>query len=131
CVTQSSKGFDWKTAVRIPCHSSLCFFQAEDGIRDGHMTGVQTCALPISSLANCSVRAAASSLVTRVLTSSTSGSTGTGLKKCRRSEERRVGKEGRSRWASDHRKTKEKYTKKNVSQIKLIGDRKQQKGSMQ
>src|SRR5439155_8629925 len=24
------------------------FFQAEDGIRDGHMTGVQTCALPIS-----------------------------------------------------------------------------------
>src|SRR5690625_4379733 len=27
---------------------SLCFFQAEDGIRDGHVTGVQTCALPIS-----------------------------------------------------------------------------------
>src|SRR5690625_2419202 len=26
------------------------FFQAEDGIRDGHVTGVQTCALPISSL---------------------------------------------------------------------------------
>src|SRR5690625_6947107 len=25
-----------------------CFFQAEDGIRDGHVTGVQTCALPIS-----------------------------------------------------------------------------------
>src|SRR5207253_3457038 len=24
-------------------------FQAEDGIRDGHVTGVQTCALPISS----------------------------------------------------------------------------------
>src|SRR5439155_11695749 len=23
------------------------FFQAEDGIRDGHVTGVQTCALPI------------------------------------------------------------------------------------
>src|SRR5207253_6807653 len=23
-------------------------FQAEDGIRDGHVTGVQTCALPIS-----------------------------------------------------------------------------------
>src|SRR3984893_19089000 len=32
---------------------SLCrfFFQAEDGIRDGHVTGVQTCALPISSAA--------------------------------------------------------------------------------
>src|SRR5207253_3364695 len=28
---------------------SFCFFfQAEDGIRDGHVTGVQTCALPIS-----------------------------------------------------------------------------------
>src|SRR5690625_6606093 len=25
------------------------FFQAEDGIRDGHVTGVQTCALPIGS----------------------------------------------------------------------------------
>src|SRR6266508_2298488 len=27
------------------------FFQAEDGIRDGHVTGVQTCALPISDIA--------------------------------------------------------------------------------
>src|SRR5690625_7369875 len=26
----------------------IYFFQAEDGIRDGHVTGVQTCALPIS-----------------------------------------------------------------------------------
>src|SRR6266508_6151140 len=26
------------------------FFQAEDGIRDGHVTGVQTCALPILGL---------------------------------------------------------------------------------
>src|SRR5207253_8500491 len=26
---------------------SCFFFQAEDGIRDGHVTGVQTCALPI------------------------------------------------------------------------------------
>src|SRR5690625_3730208 len=26
----------------------LFFFQAEDGIRDGHVTGVQTCALPIT-----------------------------------------------------------------------------------
>src|SRR5690625_6699505 len=25
----------------------IIFFQAEDGIRDGHVTGVQTCALPI------------------------------------------------------------------------------------
>src|SRR5690625_7018073 len=28
--------------------SMFFFFQAEDGIRDGHVTGVQTCALPIS-----------------------------------------------------------------------------------
>src|SRR5215510_11084421 len=28
------------------------FFQAEDGIRDGHVTGVQTCALPISARAS-------------------------------------------------------------------------------
>src|SRR5690606_40909803 len=27
----------------------LFFFQAEDGIRDFHVTGVQTCALPIST----------------------------------------------------------------------------------
>src|SRR5215510_1843873 len=31
--------------MRIVC---FFFFQAEDGIRDGHVTGVQTCALPIS-----------------------------------------------------------------------------------
>src|SRR3989475_6786346 len=30
-----------------PCVSSCFFFQAEDGIRDLTVTGVQTCALPI------------------------------------------------------------------------------------
>src|SRR5690625_233641 len=30
----------------------LFFFQAEDGIRDSHVTGVQTCALPICLIAN-------------------------------------------------------------------------------
>src|SRR5690348_18277456 len=30
---------------------TLFFFQAEDGIRDGRVTGVQTCALPILWLA--------------------------------------------------------------------------------
>src|SRR5690606_40122565 len=29
--------------------SFIFFFQAEDGIRDFHVTGVQTCALPISA----------------------------------------------------------------------------------
>src|SRR5690606_40928920 len=31
------------------CFLYFFFFQAEDGIRDFHVTGVQTCALPISS----------------------------------------------------------------------------------
>src|SRR6266850_6547580 len=31
------------------------FFQAEDGIRDYKVTGVQTCALPISSFGGCDV----------------------------------------------------------------------------
>src|SRR5690606_40351473 len=31
------------------CSGWSFFFQAEDGIRDFHVTGVQTCALPISS----------------------------------------------------------------------------------
>src|SRR5690625_2305296 len=36
----------WKSQRSIlPC--AFFFFQAEDGIRDGHVTGVQTCALPI------------------------------------------------------------------------------------
>src|SRR5690606_41173121 len=30
-------------------HVFFFFFQAEDGIRDFHVTGVQTCALPIST----------------------------------------------------------------------------------
>src|SRR3984893_4865196 len=35
-----------KTCCVLPLR--FFFFQAEDGIRDGHVTGVQTCALPIS-----------------------------------------------------------------------------------
>src|SRR5690606_40860439 len=31
------------------CFFLFFFFQAEDGIRDFHVTGVQTCALPISA----------------------------------------------------------------------------------
>src|SRR5690606_40688061 len=38
-------------ALVCPVLSSVFFFQAEDGIRDFHVTGVQTCALPISELA--------------------------------------------------------------------------------
>src|SRR6266702_3462852 len=36
-------------AIGAPSET-VFFFQEEDGIRDGHVTGVQTCALPISYL---------------------------------------------------------------------------------
>src|SRR5437870_11682836 len=35
--------------MTIKSNNFIFFFQAEDGIRDGHVTGVQTCALPISA----------------------------------------------------------------------------------
>src|SRR5258708_2356561 len=35
------------------CRIVVFFFQAEDGIRDDLVTGVQTCALPISALRRC------------------------------------------------------------------------------
>src|SRR5690625_395673 len=37
---------------RPPCRCSVFFCQAEDGTRDGHVTGVQTCALPISDVSD-------------------------------------------------------------------------------
>src|SRR5439155_15006252 len=37
------------TYVSYCSMNDFFFFQAEDGIRDGHVTGVQTCALPILS----------------------------------------------------------------------------------
>src|SRR5947209_13789603 len=70
------------------------FFQAEDGIRDIGVTGVQTCALPISPRYR------------NKLVSQAQG--GRGFTTCRlrnlrhRSEERRVGKECRSRWSPYH-----------------------------
>src|SRR6266481_1665601 len=39
------------------------FFQAEDGIRDGTVTGVQTCALPISSNIEVKCRVAGGSTI--------------------------------------------------------------------
>src|SRR5690606_40356744 len=72
------------------------FFQAEDGIRDFHVTGVQTCALPILRLTREPSSNAAvddGSLVSRMRHDGPSSEV--------RSEERRVGKECRSRWASE------------------------------
>src|SRR2546430_5979042 len=71
----------------------LFFFQAEDGIRDLTVTGVQTCALPISV-----VLAAALLLLGARATPAAHA----GAKVSKRSEERRVGKECRSRWSPYH-----------------------------
>src|SRR5687767_6758446 len=52
----------WRSGCRTPWArapspwsnwSAVCFFQAEDGIRDKLVTGVQTCALPISFFTLC------------------------------------------------------------------------------
>src|SRR5437868_5846843 len=91
------------------------FFQAEDGIRDRNVTGVQTCALPISWRLNtiCSSARPTRSIGTmdsrRPSNSSQifSGNvTARNISRPRRSEERRVGKECRSRWAPWHEKEK-------------------------
>src|SRR3712207_7380962 len=93
------------------------FFQAEDGIRDIGVTGVQTCALPICQ-AGCAARARATisatcsaesdgtsptlSPVAGLSTSIVSWPVISGAVSSRRSEERRVGKECRSRWSPYH-----------------------------
>src|SRR2546430_5834782 len=88
------------------------FFQAEDGIRDLTVTGVQTCALPISSpiygMPILDVDKAKSIIVLK--RSMNPGFAGIENElfyhpKCTmlfRSEERRVGKECRSRWSPYH-----------------------------
>ena len=76
------------------------FFQAEDGIRDYKVTGVQTCALPIWRFLNLN-RNSAVKLFRLSPEFSLLYTTLYGLRK-RRSEERRVGKECRSRWSPYH-----------------------------
>src|SRR2546430_4643239 len=101
----------------VPFSCFFFFFQAEDGIRDLTVTGVQTCALPICCRA-CSACCCGSGLfraftaigarraalycpmareacapIQRCPTMSSSSA---------RSEERRVGEECRSRWSPYH-----------------------------
>src|SRR5256886_4380061 len=94
------------------------FFQAEDGIRDLTVTGVQTCALPISAFAAeysaCATlgreetRDGRASLGRRPRAAHARRARGPGLERRHpvdddiRSEERRVGKECRSRWSPYH-----------------------------
>src|SRR2546422_5988630 len=86
------------------------FFQAEDGIRDVAVTGVQTCALPI--LGRAGVRfsdlpAEARARLKEWLTLNDNSPSRKAPKltlgdSVLRSEERRVGKECRSRWSPYH-----------------------------
>src|SRR5699024_11450849 len=105
------------------------FFQAEDGIRDRNVTGVQTCALPIFYLVIESIYGirydfrmpAILSIATVVVTlriSRTDAAESLGkasliVIQLVRSEERRVGKECRCRWEREENKEKED---KNVRQ---------------
>src|SRR5215204_1393252 len=86
----------------------LFFFQAEDGIRDHCVTGVQTCALPISTARASSRRRSPRSCRRRATSSSCMTA---------RSEERRVGKECRSRWSPYHYKQKRDDRSGDVSDL--------------
>src|SRR5690348_17762700 len=84
------------------CCVCFFFFQAEDGIRDGRVTGVQTCALPISiRRADRSLRRTRRRRGTERANATVPRSTCPGRYPFR-SEERRVGKECRSRWSPYH-----------------------------
>src|SRR2546430_9768903 len=93
----------------------LFFFQAEDGIRDLTVTGVQTCALPIFF----DISGGRGKIMRRIVVGvhghvgvdplqrrNHAGERADMLAKARdrvaRSEERRVGKECRSRWSPYH-----------------------------
>src|SRR5690606_41072504 len=100
------------------------FFQAEDGIRDFHVTGVQTCALPIC-LYDCGIAAAAKrcgltqalgGTLTRTATHEprTANTIASWLL---RSEERRVGKERRYRWWAEHRRKNERTAESGCRQV--------------
>src|SRR5260221_2514192 len=97
----------------------LFFLQAEDGIRDHCVTGVQTCALPIFAGRFILVprdrngdfkpkilhkyETSSNELEDKIVTLYAKGmSTGDLRASLQRSEERRVGKECRSRWSPYH-----------------------------
>src|SRR5256885_2402544 len=97
---------------------SVFFFQAEDGIRDYKVTGVQTCALPISDSPDHGAALQGASMApldsyfsaygfdsppaARILAAGFETSRRQSHRPGRRSEERRVGKECRSRWSPYH-----------------------------
>src|SRR5690349_23066094 len=93
------------------------FFQAEDGIRDLYVTGVQTCALPISMRITVLLWPVLIWVSFRLARREAEGNPDqhrpqkhrervVALRKHTRSEERRVGKECRSRRSPDYEKKK-------------------------
>src|SRR5207245_6272959 len=96
------------------CSVALCFFfQAEDGIRDATVTGVQTCALPIYEIGRrprLPVRRHADEDLGRAERRRSMATDETKIESGQRdsrSEERRVGKECRYRWATESQKKKQ------------------------
>src|SRR2546422_2174574 len=103
--------------MRLEVRETCFFFQAEDGIRDVAVTGVQTCALPIST-GSVRPRFQGRRITVRVprallgnddgflnaatVVGSESEPTDIAPENGHRSEERRVGKECRSRWSPYH-----------------------------
>src|SRR5207248_6060171 len=93
------------------CIFFFFFFQAEDGIRDRTVTGVQTCALPICNTfdqdgcdSNCRLELGylcSDGEPTICYYSGDCSVPGVICSASPRSEERRVGKECRSRWGAD------------------------------
>src|SRR5688500_19688054 len=95
-------------SFRIVC---CFFFQAEDGIRDYKVTGVQTCALPICAstrgpVFSCQKTVASSTPARSNRPTSRTGRLGAWVTSAARSEERRVGKECRGRRSPDPRRKK-------------------------
>src|SRR3712207_6899847 len=102
--------------ISVYSHTFFFFFQAEDGIRDIGVTGVQTCALPICGQAGAARVTRAGQVVVlrgeggvdapqepRIGAAARDLERGDRVqRRLRRSEEGGVGKEGRSRWSPYH-----------------------------
>src|SRR5256885_2649575 len=92
---------EWRSPMLASVMMLVFFFQAEDGIRDYKVTGVQTCALPISAVVQRQHSAAEDSVVLRDHIGNLDVPRSAN-RRGERSEERRVGKECRSRWSPYH-----------------------------